>query len=201
MTRHHESIHKGLWEMLIGQEFTVYLIDEYCTSKFCPACESRIEKLHKIYDPCLKNPKHKYHVAMVAASNFVATAATAVSVAIKTATDAASIIDCAQQGRDQCMPIRPQSADIIQWIGEEKGWFEDKIRWKSNQQLRDGLTERNRKQHINIQPADNLRHIVRLSGWSQGKIERKIRQRIRDELAAQRQNGQHQQEADNRNKF
>ncbi|KAI7829888.1 hypothetical protein BX661DRAFT_142326 [Kickxella alabastrina] len=69
MTRHHEPIRgKGLQEMLIGQGFTVYLIDEYCTSTFCPVCESRIEKFHKIDDPRLKNPKHKHHVAMAAAA-------------------------------------------------------------------------------------------------------------------------------------
>ncbi|KAI7818552.1 hypothetical protein BX661DRAFT_131749, partial [Kickxella alabastrina] len=40
MTCHRESIRgKGLQEMLIGQGSTVYLIDEYCTSAFCPACE------------------------------------------------------------------------------------------------------------------------------------------------------------------
>ncbi|KAI7827265.1 hypothetical protein BX661DRAFT_143483, partial [Kickxella alabastrina] len=75
MTRYHEPISgKGLREILIGQGFTVYLIDEYSTSTFCPVCESRIEKFHKIDDPRLKNPKHKYYVAMAvaaAASKFI----------------------------------------------------------------------------------------------------------------------------------
>ncbi|KAJ1944298.1 hypothetical protein GGF37_002259 [Kickxella alabastrina] len=115
MTRHHVSIRgKRLREMLIGQGFTMYLINEYCTSTFCPACESRMEKFHKIDDPRLKNPKHKYHITMAAAAfNFVAAAATTVSVATTTSTDAASIIDSAQQSRDQRIPIRPQSVDII----------------------------------------------------------------------------------------
>ncbi|KAJ1938319.1 hypothetical protein GGF37_004854, partial [Kickxella alabastrina] len=63
MTCHRESIRgKGLQEMLIGQGSTVYLIDEYCTSAFCPACEGSMEKLHKIDDPRLQNPKHRSHV-------------------------------------------------------------------------------------------------------------------------------------------
>ncbi|KAI7819652.1 hypothetical protein BX661DRAFT_130575, partial [Kickxella alabastrina] len=72
MARYHEPIRgKGLQEMLIGQGFTVCLIDEYCTSTFCPACKSRMEKFHKIDDPRLKNPKHKHHNCdMVAALNF-----------------------------------------------------------------------------------------------------------------------------------
>ncbi|KAJ1893284.1 hypothetical protein LPJ66_005853, partial [Kickxella alabastrina] len=77
------------------------------------------------------------------------------------------------------------SADIIRWIGEEKGWSKSKISCIIKQQLRDELTEGNQEQYINIQAADNLKRIARLSGWSRGKIERKIRQRIRDELAAQ----------------
>ncbi|KAJ1900988.1 hypothetical protein LPJ66_001093 [Kickxella alabastrina] len=231
ITRFHEPIRgKGLREMLISQGFIVYLIDKYCTSTFCPACESRMDKFHKTDDPCLKNPKHKYHVAMEAAttaSDFVtaatnsagnsvaaaaaavsiaeapssncvavattstaasiAAAATAVSVAIKTAAVAASTIKSEQQSRDKWMPIRPQSADIIRWIGEEKGWSEDKIDSKIKQQVQDEKAERNWEQYSNVQPADNLKRIVRLSGWSRGKVKRKIRQRIRDELAAQEQ--------------
>ncbi|KAJ1942108.1 hypothetical protein GGF37_003260 [Kickxella alabastrina] len=164
MTRYHEPIHgKGLQEMLIGQGLTVYLIDEYCTSRFCPVCESRMEKFHKIDDPRLNNPKHKYHVAIAAAAAFnsvaaattsaavsVAAAATAVSVATTTAADAASIIDSAQQSRNQWVAIRPQSADIIWWIGEKKSWSKRKISRKVKQQLRDELAERNRKHCINL---------------------------------------------------
>ncbi|KAI7823479.1 hypothetical protein BX661DRAFT_200167 [Kickxella alabastrina] len=117
---------KGLRKMLIAQGFTVYLIGEYCTSTFCPGCKSRMEKVHKIYNPRLKNPKHKYHVAMATAASsnsvaaatstladFVAAAATVISVATKTAADAASIIDSTQQSLDQWMPIRPESTDIV----------------------------------------------------------------------------------------
>ncbi|KAJ1896571.1 hypothetical protein LPJ66_003911 [Kickxella alabastrina] len=184
-------------------------IDEYCTSTFCPACGSRMEKFYKIDDPRLKNPKHKDHIAMAvaavsdsiaasitSAAVSVAAAATAVSVATKTAANAASITESAQQSHNQWMPIRPQSADIIRWIGDEKGWSKDKIDSKIRQQVQDEKAERNQKQCVNIQPADNLKRIVKLSGWSQGKIERKIRQRIRDELAAQQQNGQQQQQQD-----
>ncbi|KAI7826648.1 hypothetical protein BX661DRAFT_224833 [Kickxella alabastrina] len=85
------------------------------------------------------------------------------------------------------MPIFPQSANIIRWIGEEKGWSKQNNSRKVKQQLRDELAERNREQYINIQPVDNPKRIVRLSGWSRGKIECKIRQRMRDELAAQQQ--------------
>ncbi|KAJ1941695.1 hypothetical protein GGF37_003432 [Kickxella alabastrina] len=162
MVRHHEPMRsKGLREMPIGQGFTVYLIDEYCTSTFCPACESRMEKFYKIDDPRLKNPKHKYHGAMVAAaSNFVAAAtstaantitavATAVSAATTTATDAASFTGSAQQSCNQWMPICPQSADIIRWIGG-KGWSKQKNSYKVKQQLWNELAERNRKHCVNL---------------------------------------------------
>ncbi|KAI7832133.1 hypothetical protein BX661DRAFT_219303, partial [Kickxella alabastrina] len=80
MARYHEPIRgKGLQEMLIGQGFTVYLIDEYCTSTFSPACESRMEKFHKIDDPHLQDPKNKYHVAMAAAASFNCVAAATTS--------------------------------------------------------------------------------------------------------------------------
>ncbi|KAI7827324.1 hypothetical protein BX661DRAFT_171258 [Kickxella alabastrina] len=152
--------------------------------------------------PRLKNPKHKYHVAMAAAAFnsvavattsaavSVAAAATIVSVATATAATAASIVNNAQQRRNQWITTRPQSADIIRWIGEGTGWFKRNILCKVKQQLRDELAERNWEQYINTQPADNLKHIVRLSGWLRGKIEHKIRQRMRDELAAQQQQQQ-----------
>ncbi|KAI7835116.1 hypothetical protein BX661DRAFT_222000 [Kickxella alabastrina] len=187
---------KGRREMPIGQGFTVYLIDEYCTSTFCPVCESRIEKFHKIDDPCLKNPKRKYHVAMAAAAfNSVVAATTSAAASVAAAaTDAAAITDSAQQSRNQWMPIRPESADIIRRIGEEKGWSKRKISHKIKQQLQNELAERNWEQFVNLQPADNLKRIARLSGWSRGKIERKIRQRMCNELAAQQQVQDQQQQ-------
>ncbi|KAJ1888416.1 hypothetical protein LPJ66_008591 [Kickxella alabastrina] len=92
------------------------------------------------------------------------------------------------------MAIRSQSADIIRWIEDEKGWSEDKIDSKIRQQVQDEKVERNREQYVNIQLADNLKHIVRLSGWSRGKIECKIRQRMHDKLAAQQQQKQQQEQ-------
>ncbi|KAJ1881010.1 hypothetical protein LPJ66_011401, partial [Kickxella alabastrina] len=92
------------------------------------------------------------------------------------------------------MSIRPRSADIIRWIGEEKSWSKREISRKAKQQLQDELAERNREQYINIQPADNLKRIVSLSGWSRGKVKCKIRQRMRDELAAQQQEQQEQEQ-------
>ncbi|KAI7835201.1 hypothetical protein BX661DRAFT_202894 [Kickxella alabastrina] len=167
-----------------------------------------MEKFHKIYDPHLQNPKHKYYVTMAAAASFnsiaaattsatansVAAAAAAVSIAIKTAAAAASISNSEQHSCDKWMPIRPQSAGIIRWIGKEKGWSEDKIDSIIKQQVQDELAEGYREHYINIQLADNLKRIVRLSGWSRGKLERKIRQRMRDELAAQQQHQKHGQQ-------
>ncbi|KAJ1933438.1 hypothetical protein GGF37_006728, partial [Kickxella alabastrina] len=75
------------------------------------------------------------------------------------ASDAVSIIDSAQQSCNQWMPINPQPADIIQWIGEEKGWSKSNISCIIKEQLRDELAERDREQYIDIQPADNLKHI------------------------------------------
>ncbi|KAJ1936049.1 hypothetical protein GGF37_005762, partial [Kickxella alabastrina] len=158
--------------------------------------DSRIEKFHKIDDPCLKNPKRKYHVAMAAAAfNSVVAATTSAAASVAAAaTDAAAITDSAQQSRNQWMPIRPESADIIRRIGEEKGWSKRKISHKIKQQLQNELAERNWEQFVNLQPADNLKRIARLSGWSRGKIERKIRQRMCNELAAQQQVQDQQQQ-------
>ncbi|KAI7828437.1 hypothetical protein BX661DRAFT_224406 [Kickxella alabastrina] len=120
-----------------------------------------------------------------AAADSVTPAATAISVATKTAADAASFTESAQQSCNQQMPIQPQFADSIRRIGEEKDWSKRKISRIIKQQLQDELSERNWEQHV-----------ARLRGWSRGKIERRIRQRIGDELAAQQQqqNGQQQQE-------
>ncbi|KAJ1880632.1 tyrosyl-tRNA synthetase, partial [Kickxella alabastrina] len=126
------------------------------------------------------------------AADSVAAAVTAISVATTTTVDAASIIDSAQQSRNQWMSIRPRSADIIRWIGEEKSWSKREISRKAKQQLQDELAERNWEQYINIQPADNLKRIVSLSGWSRGKLSAKS-DRMRDELAAQQQEQQQQQ--------
>ncbi|KAJ1947602.1 hypothetical protein GGF37_000367, partial [Kickxella alabastrina] len=172
MARYHEPIRgKGVREMLIGQRFIVYLIDEYCISTFYPVSATTS-----------------------ATANSVAAAAAAVSIAIKTAAAAASISNSEQHSCDKWMPIRPQSAGIIRWIGKEKGWSEDKIDSIIKQQVQDELAEGYREHYINIQLADNLKRIVRLSGWSRGKIERKIRQRMRDELAAQQQHQKHGQQ-------
>ncbi|KAI7834316.1 hypothetical protein BX661DRAFT_176970, partial [Kickxella alabastrina] len=88
-------------------------IHEYCTSTFCPACGSRMEKFRKIDNPPLKNPKHKDHIAMAAAASdsitasttsaavSVAAVTTAVFVATKTAANAASITESVQQSRNQ----------------------------------------------------------------------------------------------------
>ncbi|KAJ2499739.1 hypothetical protein GGH96_003250 [Coemansia sp. RSA 1972] len=52
MTKFHEPIHGKGWRTLLKRAgFTVYLIDEYLTSKTCPICEECISTFHKIKNP------------------------------------------------------------------------------------------------------------------------------------------------------
>ncbi|KAJ2626313.1 hypothetical protein IW137_005974, partial [Coemansia sp. RSA 1287] len=52
MTRFHEPIHGKGWRKLLKRGgFTVYLIDEYLTSKACPNCEKRISTFLKVPNP------------------------------------------------------------------------------------------------------------------------------------------------------
>ncbi|KAJ2278596.1 hypothetical protein GGH14_002975 [Coemansia sp. RSA 370] len=52
MTRFHEPIHGKGWRTLLKRGgFTVYLVNEYLTSKTCPNCEGRISTFLKVPNP------------------------------------------------------------------------------------------------------------------------------------------------------
>ncbi|KAJ1785968.1 hypothetical protein LPJ59_006027, partial [Coemansia sp. RSA 2399] len=49
MTRFHQPIRSiGMRRMMRRHKLKVVLIDEYCTSKTCPACDGILEKFHKV---------------------------------------------------------------------------------------------------------------------------------------------------------
>ncbi|KAJ1782751.1 hypothetical protein LPJ59_006732 [Coemansia sp. RSA 2399] len=52
MTRFHQPIRGiGMRRMMRRHKLKVVLIDEYCTSKTCPACDGVLEKFHKVPNP------------------------------------------------------------------------------------------------------------------------------------------------------
>ncbi|KAJ2503460.1 hypothetical protein GGH96_000250 [Coemansia sp. RSA 1972] len=66
MAKFHEPIRGKGWRTLLKRAgFTVYLIDEYLTSKTCPICEEHISTFHKVKNPrpwmCMKYPMVKCH--------------------------------------------------------------------------------------------------------------------------------------------
>ncbi|KAJ2500761.1 hypothetical protein GGH96_002514 [Coemansia sp. RSA 1972] len=66
MAKFHEPIRGKGWRTLLKRAgFTVYLIDEYLTSKTCPICEKRISTFHKVKNPRpwmrMKHPMVKCH--------------------------------------------------------------------------------------------------------------------------------------------
>ncbi|KAJ2125315.1 hypothetical protein IW147_000961, partial [Coemansia sp. RSA 720] len=66
MARYHEPIRGKGWRTLLKRGgFTVYLINEYLTSSFCPTCENRVSTFHYVPNPrpyrCTKRPMVKCH--------------------------------------------------------------------------------------------------------------------------------------------
>ncbi|KAJ2401727.1 hypothetical protein GGI23_001205 [Coemansia sp. RSA 2559] len=53
MTRFHELIHGiGMHRMLCCHKLKVVLINKYCTSQACPACDSKLKKFLWVLNPC-----------------------------------------------------------------------------------------------------------------------------------------------------
>ncbi|KAJ1946513.1 hypothetical protein GGF37_001119 [Kickxella alabastrina] len=172
MARYHEPIRgKGLQEMLIGQGFTVYLIDEYCTSTFSPACESRMEKFHKIDDPHLQDPKNKYHVAMAAAASNFVTAST---------NTAANSVAAATSFNCVAAATTSATASIIAATAISVA---TKTAANATSVVNSAQQSHNQRVSICPQSADIIRLIGEEKGWSKRNISRKIKQQLGDELA------------------